>query len=118
MSLLLEAMEKFIFMDKTTQPDGYGSVVIVWQEGAEFDAASVFNTSIEARRAANEGVKSLYTITTTRSLVLTFGDVIKRLSDGKLFRITSDGDDKFTPASASLDMRQVTAEEITALPDK
>jgi hypothetical protein len=34
-----------------------------------------------------------------------------RNSDGKIFRITSDGDDNHTPKSATLDMRQVSAEE-------
>jgi hypothetical protein len=37
--------------------------------------------------------------------------VFRRESDGKIFRVTSDGDDKKTPPSAGLDMRQVTAEE-------
>ena len=118
MSLLQEAMEKCIYIDKTTKPDGYGSVQPVWTEGAEFIAAIVFNTSIEARRAAQEGVTSLYTVTTPRSITLQFNTIFKRLSDGKLFRVTSDGDDKYTPASATLDMRQVTAEEIKSLPDK
>jgi hypothetical protein len=118
MSLLLDAMEKCIFMDKTTQPDGYGSVIPVWTEGAEFNAAIVFNTSIEARRAAKEGVTSLYTITTPRNLTLSYNDVFKRKSDNKLFRVTSDGDDSYTPSSAILDMRQVTAEELSSLPSK
>lgn len=118
MSLLLDAMEKCIFMDKTTQPDGYGSVIPVWTEGAEFNAAIVYNTSIEARRAAKEGVTSLYTITTPRNLTLSYNDVFKRKSDNKLFRVTSDGDDSHTPNSAILDMRQVTAEELSSLPSK
>lgn len=116
MSLLLEAMENCIFIDKTTAPDGYGSTIIVWKEGAEFDAAIVFNTSMESRRASKEGVTSLYTVTVHRNQMLSYGDIFRRLSDGKLFRVTSDGDDKFTPISASLDMRQVTAEELKSLP--
>lgn len=118
MSLLSEAMEECQFMDKTTTLDGYGSVVPVWKEGAKFQAAIVFDTSIEARRADKEGVTSLYTVTTSRALTLEYHNVFKRLRDGKLFRVTSDGDDKYTPQSASLDMRQVTAEEITSLPSK
>lgn len=42
-----------------------------------------------------------------------YHDVIKRLKDGKILRITSDGDDSATPASASLNMRTCTAEEWT-----
>ena len=53
----------------------------------------------------------MYTVTTTRALTLEYHDVFKRLKDGKIFRVTSDGDDKYTPKSATLDMRQVSAEE-------
>jgi head-tail adaptor len=111
MSLLDEAMEKCIYLDKTTAPDGYGGTTISWQEGAEFYAAIVFDTSMEARVADKQGVTSLYTITTRKNLTLEYHDVFRRLRDGKIFRVTSDGDDKHTPASANLDMRQVTAEE-------
>jgi len=111
MSLLSEAMERFVMLDKTTTADGYGSFISVWTEGAEFDAAATFDTSIEARVAGVQGVTSLYTITTSRAINLQYHDVVKRLSDSKIFRVTSDGDDKKTPASATLNMRQVTAEE-------
>lgn len=111
MSLLDDALESCVMMDKTTMPDGYGGYISTYSEGAEFKAAIVFDTSMEARRAEEQGVRSLYTVTTTRSLTLEYHDVFKRLRDNKLFRVTSDGDDKFTPNSTPLDMRQVTAEE-------
>lgn len=111
MSLLDEAMEKCILLDKTTAPDGYGGYTPTWVDGAEFYAAIVFDTSLEARVADKQGVTSLYTITTRRNLTLEYHDVFRRLKDGKIFRVTSDGDDKYTPGSANLDMRQVTAEE-------
>lgn len=111
MSLLDEAMEKCIYLDKTTAPDGYGGTTTSWQEGAEFYAAIVFDTSMEARVADKQGVTSLYTVTTHKNLTLEYHDVFRRLRDGKIFRVTSDGDDKHTPASANLNMRQVTAEE-------
>lgn len=111
MSLLSEAMEQCHMMDKTTAPDGYGGFTNVWVEGAEFDAAIVFDTSIEARTAEAQGASSLYTVTTSRAVTLQYHDVFVRERDGKVFRVTSDGDDRFTPMSASLDMRQVTAQE-------
>ena len=113
MSLLDDAMETCVIMDKTTQPDGYGGYISTYREGAQFNAAIVFDTSIEARVADKEGVTSLYTVTTSKALTLEYHDVFKRLRDNKVFRVTSDGDDKFTPASATLDMRQVTAEEFS-----
>lgn len=111
MSLLDSAMETFTMLDKTTVSDGYGGYSSVWTQGAQFQAAATFDTSIEARVADVQGVTSLYTITTTKAINLQYHDVIKRLSDNKVFRITSDGDDKKTPPSATLNMRQVTAEE-------
>lgn len=113
MSLLSEAMEKCILLDKTTVADGYGGYISTWNDGVEFDAAITFDTSIEARIGEKSGVTSLYTVTTIKTLMLQYHDVFRRIRDGKIFRVTSDGDDKFTPASASLDMRQVTAEEWT-----
>lgn len=111
MSLLDEAMEVCTFLNKQISKDDYGGYVTTWTDGAEFQAAIVFDTSIEARAAEKQGVSSLYTVTTPRSLTLEYHDVFRRERDGKIFRVTSDGDDKFTPKSATLDMRQCTAEE-------
>lgn len=113
MSLLSEAMETCYMLDRRNVPDGYGGYRQQYTEGASFQAAIVFDTSIEARIAEKQGVTSRYTVTTPRTLVLKYHDVFRRDRDGKIFRVTSDGDDKYTPASATLDMRQVTAEEFT-----
>ena len=111
MSLLQEAFEKCEFLDKTHVSDGYGGQTTSWVAGATFDAAIVFDSSIQAKIAEKQGVTGLYTVTTLKALNLEFHDVFRRKSDGKIFRVTSDGDDKKTPASAGLNMRQVSAEE-------
>lgn len=111
MSLLSEAMDKCVMLDKVTSSDGYGGTKTAYTDGAEFQAAIVFDISIEARVADKQGVTSRYTVTTGRGITLEYHDVFRRLRDGKIFRVTSDGDDKYTPKSATLDMRQVTAEE-------
>lgn len=116
MSLLTEQMESCILLNKQTVNDDYGGFITTWTDGAEFKAAIVFDTSIEARAAEVQGVHSLYTVTTSRNVVLQYHDVFRRQRDGKIFRVTSDGDDKFTPQSAGLDMRQVTAEELETVP--
>lgn len=111
MSLLSDAYERFTMLDKTTASDGYGGYKTVWREGAKIRAAVSFDNSTQARTAAVQGVTGLYTIITHRSLNLRYHDVLRRESDGKVFRIKSDGNDKKTPMSASLDMRAVSAEE-------
>lgn len=111
MSLLTEAMEPCVMLNKQVSSDGYGGYDYTWTQGAEFQAAIVFDSSIEARTAEKAGVTSLYTVTVEKGLMLEYHDIFKRLRDGKIFRVTSDGDDKFTPVNAGIDMRQVTAEE-------
>lgn len=111
MSLLSDAMENCIMLDKRTVADGYGGYVTEYIEGAPFKAAIVLDNSMQARTAEKAGVTALYTVTTSKALNLQYHDVFKRDGDNKIFRVTSDGDDKRTPISATLDMRQVSAEE-------
>ena len=111
MSLLQDALEPFVIMDKTTAPDGYGGYVATWADGASFDEAATVDTSMQARIGEKQGVTAIYTITTGKNMNLQYHDVVRRVSDSKIFRVTSDGDDKKTPNSAMLNMRQVTAEE-------
>lgn len=111
MSLVDNAMEKSNIMDKTTTPDGRGGVITTYKEGAEIKVAYSFDTSTQARVAEQAGTSDRYTLTTRRSVNLQYHDIVKRARDGKVFRVTSDGDDNFTPSTSSLDMRQVEAEE-------
>lgn len=111
MPLRDDAMTRCVFLDKVKAPDGEGGFINEWVEGVRFKCAITFDNSIEARIGQKSGVTSVYTITAPKGVVLDYHDVIKRLSDGKIFRITSDGDDKFTPESASFQVIQVTAEE-------
>ena len=111
MSLLKNAYEPCVLLTKDRQPDGEGGFITNWRESVEFECAIIFDTSMESRIAEKQGVTSRYTITTNKNAKLEYHDVIKRLSDGKIFRITSDGDDKQTPKSASFQVLQVTAEE-------
>ena len=111
MSLLSEAFENFIIMNKAVVDDGYGGVKTTWTEGATIQGAMVLDSSTQAKIAEVVGASSLYTLTVRKELELDFHTVLKRVSDNKIFRLTSNTDDKKTPASANLNMRQYSAEE-------
>ena len=111
MSLLQQAMTDVVAMEKTRVSDGEGGFIVDWVDGAVFKAAITFDTSMQSRIGEKQGVSSRYTITTHKNAKLEYHDVIRRLNDGKIFRVTSDGDDKQTPDSASFQFLQVTAEE-------
>lgn len=111
MSLLSESMETFKFLNKQTTEDGYGGYRRQWTDGATFQAAAVKDDSIQTQIAMAQGVTAVYTITTSKAVNLDFHDVVRRERDKKIFRITTDSADKATPPSATLNMRQVRAEE-------
>lgn len=111
MSLLSAFTEDFVRIVPSSEPDGSGGYKTIWEDGAPIKAAAVRDTSMEARIAEAAGTVSVYTVTTPRAVHLGFHDVIRRVRDGKAFRITSDNQEKQTPAITALDMAQCTAEE-------
>ena len=110
MSLLSDAMEDCIFINKIKTSDGEGGFIVEWQEGGQFKCAVTFDNSLEARTAQKQGVSSVYTVTTPKNVELEYHDVFKRIRDGKIFRVTSDPELK-TPKMASFQVRVASAEE-------
>lgn len=111
MSLFERMMTDCVRLVLATTEDGEGGRSTTWNQGAAFRAAIVFDNSMEARRADKDGVKSLYTVTVPADVSFNYHDVFKRVSDGKIFRATSDGDDIVAPPMASFKFRQFSAEE-------
>lgn len=111
--LMNDFVEDCTLLEKTRVPDGEGGWHVGWRDGMDFQAAITYDTTIGARVAESEGMKATYTVTTEKSMPLDFHDVFRRKRDGQTFRVTSQGDDKKTPASASFDVSQVAAEEWT-----
>lgn len=109
---LIEAFnEPCILLERKRASDGEGGWKTDWVDGPEFDAAITLDTTMTARVAEKEGVTSLYTVTTSRNTSLVFHDAFRRVSDGKVFRVTSDPTDKHTPDVATVQFEQVSAEE-------
>lgn len=100
-----------VMIEKRSVPDGEGGFTTEWAEGAEFMAAIVRSSTMEVRIAEQEGFTNAYTVTTSKSARLDFHDVFKRASDGQVFRVTSNADDVQTPAQATFQFQQVSAEE-------
>lgn len=111
MSLLDDAMETFILLDKVRVPDGYGGTIVRYVDGADITGAIVFNGSAEVHIAQSMGAMGAYTLTVKKNVELDYHDVLRRVRDGKIFRITANSDDLKTPPSATLNMRNYNAEE-------
>ena len=109
--LMNDFLEDCVLLEKTRVPDGEGGWAVSWADGMAFKAAITYDTTITARVAESEGMAATYTVTTEKSMPLDFHDVFRRVRDGQVFRVTSQGDDKRTPATATFQVSQVAAEE-------
>ena len=111
MSLLDNAYEDFTIINKEVVDDGYGGTATRWVDGATIKGVMVFDGSTQMKVAQAMGVTSAYTLTVKKNIGLDYHTVLRRESDKKIFRLTSDSDDKKTPEEATLNMRQYSAEE-------
>lgn len=111
MSLLDDAFEEFNILNKIRSDDGYGGTYTEWVPGATIMGAMVYDNSSQAMIAQALGSTSVYTLTVRKDLELDYHDVLRRVSDGKIFRLTSNSDENKTPRSAGLNMRQYSCEE-------
>lgn len=111
MSLLSATREQFIILESSEEPDGRGGQCAVWTEGEAISGSLAYNTSTRSTEGGADKVQSTYTLFTTRDIELDFHTVLRRVADGKVLRVISDSDDRFTPQGAGLDIRQVDCEE-------
>ena len=101
------------FVEKKMTSDGMGGYDVVYADGEEFKGAITTDSSTLAKIAEKDGVTSLYTLTTHRNIPLTKFDIVKRLSDNQMFRITSNPEDIQSPQFARLDIKQASLEKWT-----
>ena len=113
MSLLDEAFEDFTILNKIKSDDGYGGTKTEWVPGATIGGAMVYENSSQMQVAQALGSTSVYRLTVRKNIELDYHDVLQRVSDGKIFRLTSNSDENRTPNSAGLNMRQYNCEEWT-----
>lgn len=110
MTLLESMMEDCIMIDHVTVSDGVFGMVPVWQDGASFSATIIKDNSIEARQAEKQGVTDVFTVVTQKGFLLSYHDVFRRISDGQIFRVTSNQKDSEAPDASTVKIGKVTAE--------
>lgn len=111
---LQDYLEAMCVMNWVATPDGGGGFVWEWQDGAPFEGGIVLNSSTQMLIAQQTGTKSVYTLTVRKNVPLEKGDMVKRLSDDAIFKITSDPADRKTPAASELFCMSATMERVEA----
>lgn len=102
--------EGFFTQDYEAVSDGMGGLKKDYFDRDPFRAAIHTVSTTQAELAYRSGTKTIYRITHPIALELHAGDVVRRVKDGKLYRITSDSSDNRTPDVAQERYAYVTAE--------
>lgn len=110
MSLIDSMMDECVLINKIKEPDGAGGFIPEYIETAHFSASVLADTTMQARIADKDGMKSTYTVTTRQNVGLEFHDIFKVLKTGQTYRITSDPKEKHSPNASTLNIQQSTAE--------
>jgi len=110
LSLIESMMEDFVFLNKVKVDDPVGGYKDEYQDGVTFKAAVIKNSTTEAQIAEKQGITEIFTIVTDKSMVLEFHDVLRRVSDGEIFRVTSRTVDSQAPEASTVPIAKVSAE--------
>lgn len=99
--MLLDAFgKKCVLIEKKRTGDGAGGYITEWVDGAEFLNYQALDTSMEARRAEQEGVTSVYSALVNRNVPIEYNDYFRDGETGLTYRVTSNPEEKAAPKSA------------------
>lgn len=104
--MLLNAFgKKCVLIEKKRTADGAGGYITEWVDGAEFLNYQALDTSMEARRAEQEGVTSVYSALVNQSVPIEYNDYFRDTSTGNTYRVTSNPEERAAPRSAGPTIR-------------
>lgn len=103
----------FAELSETKEPDGEGGWNVTVAETREFDAALATTSKGEHEQGGAPASSAAFTLTAEIGDCPKFGHKFKRVSDGAVFKATSNPIDARTPAVATFSFEQVTCERVS-----
>ena len=110
--LIEDFYEGFTELVPVQTNDGEGGTTTTWMESDKFLATAIKSKLQEMRAAERAGSKPEYTLTISEytPVNLAYHDVVKRDSDGAIFRAISSSADSKPPKRATFNFAQVRCE--------
>lgn len=102
--------EPYARMIRTDTPDGLGGNTARWTEGATIAAAIADVHETIVTLGGGRGVKQQATLYLSREETIAPGEVLRRASDGALFRLTGYGVE--APAEGEIPLQKVPVERM------
>ena len=103
-------MEDYQLQKYIRSDDQYGGHKGAWEQGMTFKAAIAKQSSPEQQIAEKEGISEAFMMVVEKGVSLEYHDVIKRLSDGSIFRTTSRTKDSTAHPASTVKISTVTVE--------
>jgi len=108
---LLDSMTETCTMrNRSIVPECFGGHKETYVDGVTFEAVIRKDDTDADRIAEKQGVKESYTVIVRKGFPLAFHDVFRREKDGNTYRVTSNIQDKQSPAVSNINIGAVTAE--------
>ncbi len=116
MSLLDDFESEYVMLEKKRVPDGEGGWYTTWEDGAAFNNYRAHDSSLQARIAEQDGMRSTYTFLVNKNVPIEFHDYFFERSTSDTYYVTSDPQDHIAPRSSTFELKYFTAEK-RALPE-
>lgn len=108
--MLFDSMEPYVKMAQTTIEDAGGGYTTGWTDALSFKGFVRKEQAPEIDAAGKTTVKEMLTVVVPSDVVLSYHDVIRRVSDGAIFRLTSNTADDKALAIASIQIAKANCE--------
>lgn len=110
--MLTDYFEPFALMERTQTPDSLGGTDAAWRDSLIFTGGVTFVPGGETTVAGLRALRTVPVLAHEYDVTLRQGDVVRRISDGAVYRVAGHSADMRTPAFADLRFAQVPVERV------
>ena len=114
--MLTDYFEPFALLERTQAPDGLGGTTAKWRDSLVFEGGVTFVPGAETTVAGLNALLTIPVLAQDYDVTLRQDDLVRRLSDGAVFRVAGCSADMVTPACADLRFAQVPVEKVVLAP--
>lgn len=108
--MLADYLTPFALLARDAAPDGLGGTEVALQESLIFQGGVTFVPGGEVTVAGLSALRTVPVLVHDYDVTLRPGDVVRRQSDGAVYRVAGHSRDMRTPATADLRFAQVPVE--------
>lgn len=114
--MLSDYMEDFILLERADTPDETGGITSVYEESMAFRGGVTAVMAHETTVARRPARRLTPVLLHEWGVTLRQGDVVRRVSDGRYYRVTGHSSDMRTPMKAGFTFAQVPVERLVSAP--